>query len=192
MNVSVATCLLPNACLLPTVCFPTVCFPMVSFQLSVFQILVSNCLFFNCQNFRFHSICKQCQIQGNNFFSSTSELKNTKFRFALLIWTSIPYKFDDLYWQTPIFDLMSLTTRRQSHVFSINYTGGWMLFIWSNLLPPFYLRSQAKIVEMTFVVSRFSDIHKEEISFLVVPKRNNQELLSYSVVSARNEQKRHN
>ena len=49
-----------------------------------------------------------------------------------------------------------------------------------------------EIVEKTFVVSRFSDIRKETTLFLVVPKRKDQERRSYSVVSARNNQKRHN
>ena len=39
---------------------------------------------------------------------------------------------------------------------------------------------------------RFSDIRKETTLFLVIPKRNHQERLSYSVVSARNNQKQHN
>ena len=42
---------------------------------------------------------------------------------------------------------------------------------------------KAEIVEMTFVVSRFSDIWKETTSFLVVPKKNDQERLSFSVGS---------
>ena len=51
----------------------------------------------------------------------------------------------------------------------------------------------------TFVVSRFSDIQKETTSLLVVPKRNNQERCSFSIVSentrpgmTRNDQKRSN
>ena len=39
------------------------------------------------------------------------------------------------------------------------------------------------IVETTFVVSRFSDIRKETTSFLVVPKKSNQERRSFSVGS---------
>ena len=45
----------------------------------------------------------------------------------------------------------------------------------------------AEIVEMTFVVSRFSDIRKETTSFLVVSKRNDQKRRSFSVVSTRND-----
>ena len=36
-----------------------------------------------------------------------------------------------------------------------------------------------EIVETTFVVSHFSDIRKETTSFLVLPKRNEQERRSY-------------
>ena len=53
---------------------------------------------------------------------------------------------------------------------------------------------EAEIVEMTFVVSRFSDIRKEMTSFLVVPKKNAQEKRSFSVGSdnytTRNDQER--
>ena len=52
---------------------------------------------------------------------------------------------------------------------------------------------QAEKVETTFVVSRFSDIQKEMTSFLVVPKKTNQEWRSFSVGSekytTRNDQK---
>ena len=48
---------------------------------------------------------------------------------------------------------------------------------------------EAEIVEMTFVVSRFSDIRKEKTSFLVVSKRDDRTLCSFSVVSARKDYK---
>ena len=55
---------------------------------------------------------------------------------------------------------------------------------------------EAEIVETTFVVSRFSDIRKETTSFLVVPKKTDQERRSFSVGSekytTRNDQKRTN
>ena len=40
----------------------------------------------------------------------------------------------------------------------------------------------AEIVEMTFVVSLFSDIRKETTLFLVVSKRNDQKQCSFSVI----------
>ena len=54
--------------------------------------------------------------------------------------------------------------------------------------------TKAEIVETTFVVSRFSDLQKETTSFLVVPKKNDQERRSFSVGSekytTRNDQER--
>ena len=54
----------------------------------------------------------------------------------------------------------------------------------------------AEIVETTFVVSHFSDIRKEMTSFLVVPKKPDQERRLFSVGSekymTRNNQKRTN
>ena len=57
-----------------------------------------------------------------------------------------------------------------------------------------FFHPQAAIVETTFVVSLFSDIRKERTSFLVVPKKPNQEQRSFSVGSdnytTRNDQER--
>ena len=50
---------------------------------------------------------------------------------------------------------------------------------------------QAEKVETTFVVSRFSDIQKETTSFLVVPKKTNQEQCSFSVRSEKYKNKGH-